>query len=353
MPVQITHRVKVVLYICIGFLFVVLTALGISSRITDATITVFYNSPHYQQRPVTPVYYSQLNGQPVELEIEQDLTPFIVMIENHVDSRPVAGIDKASIVYEAIVEGEVTRYMAVFDQNVAVERIGPVRSARPFYVELAEEWDGVYFHAGGSPAGLEKLKTSPMYNINEISGDGIYFWRDTQRFAPHNLYISGENMRRARSAKDIATTTDSFTPWKFKDDADISSTTFNFDTASSIATSVIADFAGHDLYKVEFRYSSSSNDYTRYLGGQLHKTEQGIIVKAKNIIIQKVAARVVDSYGRLAVDVDGSGVGELYQDGIRKDITWEQVGGRTLYFDDDGQEISFNRGVTWVMLEYL
>src|SRR3989344_5063200 len=105
--------------------------------------------------------------------------PLAIILENHVDARPVAGLEEASVVYETIVEGDITRFFALFDYDVDINRIGPVRSLRPFFIELAEEYNPVLFHAGGSADALEQIKNSLVYNINEISADGIYFWRDT------------------------------------------------------------------------------------------------------------------------------------------------------------------------------
>jgi len=136
-------------------------------------------------------------------EGEENLRPVVVMIENHYDSRPVAGLEKASIIYETIIEGGITRFLAVFDGGVSAKRIGPVRSARPFFIDMAEEWDGVYFHAGGSPEALAELKFSDLDRVNEISADGVFFWRDISKLPPHNLYTSSILMERAIASKNF------------------------------------------------------------------------------------------------------------------------------------------------------
>src|SRR5690606_12208921 len=116
---------------------------------------------------------------------------------------------------------------------------GPVRSARPFCVDIAEEWDAVLFHAGGSPDALRQLRSSPLPNINEISGDGIYFWRDIKRERPHNLFTSPTQVARALSAKSIATTTDELIPWLFDDGQAV---------ANATSTSITIPFFGDPDY---------------------------------------------------------------------------------------------------------
>ena len=275
---------------------------------------------------------------------QTNLKPFAVMLENHIDSRPIAGLEDASLIYEIIVEGDITRFLAIFDQTVDAKKIGPVRSARPFFVELAEEWNPVYFHAGGSAQALTMLKQSPMYNINEISADGIYFWRDKSRTAPHNLFTSADQVRRAMLGKEIDLEAD-FKPWQFKNDsleADL----------SNLVTDIEVSFSSNPYYQVLYQYNEENNDYTRYLAGKVHKTESGIILKAKNIIVQHVNYKIIDDYGRLIVDLDSGGLAEIYLDAQMIKGAWKKSDGRTYFYDSLGDEVSFNRGTTWIELVF-
>ncbi|MDX9893089.1 MAG: DUF3048 domain-containing protein [Patescibacteria group bacterium] len=280
------------------------------------------------------------------MKTEANLKPIAVMIENHADSRPVAGLDQASIVYEMVVEGDITRFLAIFDQNFSAKKIGPVRSARPFFVELAEEWNPVYFHAGGSQEALEILRRSPIYNINEISADGIYFWRDSARGVPHNLYTSSDLIKRALAAKGIDLIA-TFEPWNFKDDNPVSD-------QQAIVSELVVDFSNNPLYSVRYQYDAESNDYRRYLGNGVHKTETGIILKVKNIVVQHTKADVIDSYGRLAVDLATGGRAEIYQDGRKIDAYWVYQDGRTKFFIDqqNSEEVKFNRGPIWIEIVF-
>ena len=267
--------------------------------------------------------------------------PVIVMLENHVDARPISGLENASIIYETIVEGDITRFLAIFDPLAPVQKIGPVRSARSFFVEIAQEWNGVYFHAGGSPDSLAMLKTGNLYSVNEISGDGIYFWRDHSRTPPHNLYTSMYQINRSILAKEISTSTD-FSPWSFKK-------TKVTAELPSVAT-VEVNFSSNPWYQVKYIYNEESNDYTRYQNDSVHKTDQGILLKANNIIKQFVNAAIIDSYGRLEIDLISGGQAEVYLDGYKIDGQWKKENGRTRFYDSAGMEIKFNPGTIWVEL---
>ncbi len=110
--------------------------------------------------------------------------PLGIMIENHPDARPQSGLDKASFVFETPSEGGITRFLALYVENDASE-VGPVRSARTYYVEWADEVRAIYAHAGGSAIALENLGTNQyLCNINH---DQEHFWRDNSRYTPHNL----------------------------------------------------------------------------------------------------------------------------------------------------------------------
>ncbi|MDD2807162.1 MAG: DUF3048 domain-containing protein [Patescibacteria group bacterium] len=270
------------------------------------------------------------------------LRPFATIIENQVDSRPTAGLEYASVVYETIVEGDITRYLAIFDGSSQVKKIGPIRSVRPFFISLAKQWDSVLFHAGGSEEALNSLKNGALDHINEISGDGLFFWRDYSRVAPHNLFTSSDLIGRAFAAKGYNEQAN-FKPWLFKNDSRPPTTTNQL---------IEVNLSPNPDYNVSFSYDFRTNGYLRYLGGSLHKTDRGIILEAKNVIIEHVRHVVIDDYGRLNINVTGGGQAEIYQDGSRINGSWRSVNGRTKYYDENNNEISLNRGSTWIELVF-
>ncbi len=138
-----------------------------------------------------------------------------VMIDNHFGARPPCGLNLAKLVYEAEVEGNFTRYMAIFNTTDTIEKIGPVRSARPYFLDWARELGATYAHCGGSPEALVQIKKENIINMNEFY-DGAYFWRTNEKKAPHNILTSSKNINKFIENEKIPTK--EFIPWQFKDD---------------------------------------------------------------------------------------------------------------------------------------
>lgn len=284
-------------------------------------------------------YPRLLDGVLIANEEKTKLKPIAVIIENHLDSRPQNGLEEASIVYETIVEGDITRYLAIFNQNFEAEKIGPVRSIRPYFIEWAEEWDPVLYHSGGSPAALKQLKQGPMWNLDEISANGIYYWRDKNGSKPHNLYTSSELVKQSLADKEIDLEAN-FSPWLFKDDLPLG-------YRPKSTQKIIVDF-GTPEYKVSFKYNPQNNSYQRYLAGEPHMTVGANQIWAKNVVKLYTNAKILDRLGRLKVDTENGGKAIVYQDGKEIQASWKKADGRTRFFNKNGQEIKFNRGSIWI-----
>lgn len=278
---------------------------------------------------------SLLDGKNLDLGGRQNI-PIAVIIENHPDARPqMAGLEKAKIVYEALAEGGITRYLAIFDP-VGVAKIGPVRSARPYFIHWAEEFGGVFCHIGGSDEALSYLRNSShILNVEENQGDGI-IWRETDYLKPHNAFTSTNNLyKKALAVVWQKQITESFLKFKLKEYP-----------VKEPLLGVTLDFS-FPSYKVKWQYDSQENQYLRYLAGRL---QEGIT--AKNIIVQIVPAKLIeeDEKGRLDMYLIGQGKAIYFLDGEKKEGTWEkddfQV--KTVFYDAEHQEMQFNRGKTWI-----
>ena len=142
-----------------------------------------------------------------------------VMVENHFESWPQSGLEEAVLVVEAPVEGRIPRLLAFYSEEQEVEKIGPVRSARPYYLDWNGELDAVYAHVGGSPDALELLQVDDTIDINEFSNEW-FFWRDEARSAPHNVYTSMDLLEQAldRFVSRFGAQENGWESWKFKDD---------------------------------------------------------------------------------------------------------------------------------------
>lgn len=156
--------------------------------------------PQESDVPTGPVF--PLTGLPAEREVES--RPIMVMVENSPAARPQTGLDQADIVYEILAEGDITRFAAVY-QSRSPEKIGPVRSIRPYYVEIGAGLDAYIVHAGWSQEAMNLIASRRLDHFDEVYGDGKYYWRDSGRKMPHNLYTSIERIRKGIADKRFRT----------------------------------------------------------------------------------------------------------------------------------------------------
>lgn len=133
--------------------------------------------------------------------------PIAVMIDNHKDAWPQAGLNRAYCIYEIIVEGGETRMMALF-KGIDVEKIGPVRSSRHYFLDYAMENDAIYAHYGWSPQAESDISTYHVNNINGISESSKDFWRIKQKSAPHNVLTSIANIKKIAEKKKYSLTSE-------------------------------------------------------------------------------------------------------------------------------------------------
>ena len=282
-----------------------------------------------------------IDGVAVPIE-EYNKYPVAVMIENLTVSRPQAGLSQANVVYEALAEGGITRFMALFAGDMKMSKVGPIRSARPYYVDWAEEYKAVYMHAGGSQQALADVRNSDAIIDLDQFFNSQYYWRDYGRpvAIEHTLYSSGEKMIFAMRDMEIDEEGD-FETWKFKDEADTSARPME-------EKSITIDFSSFS-YKVEYKYDRENNEYLRYQAGDIHADEDGSEVRPKNIVVQKVNTYLVDSE-RLGMDTVGDGEAIVFRDGEAVSGTWEKKSDtdRTKFYDESGDEIEFNPGTIWV-----
>ncbi len=264
---------------------------------------------------------------------EATTTLWAVMIDNFPESRPPAGLRDASLVWEAPVEGGMTRLLSVFPGTIELERIGPVRSARPYYIDWAQELGALYAHVGGSPAALEELKIGRVFDLNEFYR-GQYFWRDETRPKPYNVYTSSKLLSSTykREPKEIPS-------WIYKNDKELK------DRGEPQSFKI-----NFGKVLVEWRYNRGDNSYERLEDGLEHKDETGSIIKAKNVVMQFTEITVLDEVGRREIKTVGRGQATVLLDGEVIKGSWEKKtkNGRTRFFSAAGQEVEFNGGTTWI-----
>lgn len=284
-----------------------------------------------------------IDGVFVDLEQANNL-PFAVVVENLVQARPQAGLDKANVVYEALAEGGITRFLAVYAGGDNAERIGPVRSARPYFLDWVREYDALFAHAGGSPEALKRIPQLQIRDLNQF-GNGSYFWRDTERRKTlpleHTLYTSTRLLSLAQRDQNQPLV-GTYTPWQFADDP--------VDTARpSTPQTVTIDFSTFN-YKVTYQYDRATNSYERLMAEKPHTMEDGTALHAKNVVVLFVPASLADDKGRLTMQTTGEGKAVVFHSGAAVDGVWKKASAedRTMLYDATGQEMTLTAGATWV-----
>ncbi|MFA5128793.1 MAG: DUF3048 domain-containing protein [Patescibacteria group bacterium] len=286
-----------------------------------------------------PGFRRLVDGVEVDEEIKINPALFAVQIENMIDARPLSGVSGANLVYETLAEAGITRLLAIYTADSDVPEIGPVRSARPYFLDWAEEFGTLYVHSGGSPEALRLIPQYDILDLNEFAY-GRFFWRSKSRYAPHNLYTSTELLNEAFTAKNGEVK--NFTPWQFKNEIP--------EESRPDEEKRVKIYFSTKTYEAGWQYDRETNDYLRYQAGAIQQDRNGEEVRAKNIIVQFTKMVVLDDVGRKKIDTIGSGEAIIFQDGIRIDGTWRKDarGERTRFYDATGAEIKFNPGVTWV-----
>lgn len=271
-------------------------------------------------------------------EGENEPGVYAIMIDNHSVARPSSGLAEASLVYETLAEAPITRFLAFYSIDQEVEEIGPVRSARKYFVEWAEEFQAPYFHVGGSPESLLMLK-SYDYDVNEFYNGNI-FWRDNSKVRPHNTYTSSEKVLSFFNKQGWEPNSD-FEMWSYGEELPLEERV--------ASQSVKIDFT-NPYYNVKWVYNAENNHYDRYVGDEKVEEQDGDNLSAKNIIVVYAESRVIDNLGRRKTQVLGKGEAVVFTQGQAIEAEWrkEKPEDRIRFYDSEGVEISLLAGTTWL-----
>ena len=270
--------------------------------------------------------------------------PIAVMIDNHKQAWPQAGLNKAYLVYEAIVEGGETRLMALF-KGVTVDKIGPVRSSRHYFLDYAMENDAIYAHYGWSPQAESDIKKYSINNLNGITESTSTFWRVKDKSAPHNAVTSTEALLKAAKSKGYKTTSDKKSILNYVTDE------VNLEdgiTANSVT------IPHSTLQKVKYVYDETNQVYKRYARNKAQTDwDTGNAITTKNIIItfcDNYTLTDSENKGRQGLKNIGTFDGYYITNGkaIKIKCTKTARDQQTKYEDLNGNEIKVNDGNTWV-----
>ena len=287
------------------------------------------------------------------IDVKSKTRPIAVMINNHAQARPYhSGLQDANIVYEIIVEGGITRMMAVFkDKNTA--RIGSIRSSRHYFLDYALENDAIYVHFGWSPQAESDMRTLGVNNINGLYDSG--FWRDTSLPVDyeHTAVNNIENIKQTANNKGYR--------MEYKSDNVLDEQVLKYSTdeidLSGKEDSMVANNISipYSYYMTSsYTYDPENRYYLRFANGKEHTD---YVTKEqyhfKNIIIINVGNYSIDNYGRQTLENIGTGTGYYITDGYARPITWEKTSrsAKTIYRYSDGEEINVNDGNTFIQIE--
>lgn len=297
-----------------------------------------------EKDPYENMARSKLSGQWVEKELAEKV-PYAVMYSNIADAMPQANISKADVVFEAPVEGKITRMCCLFENQTDLEKIGPVRSCRTYFLLFAREFESIYVHFGYSEYAEKYLKNDSFKSLDGMSY--CNFYRTNDRVAPHNAYTSWAGIADSVQAKNYSSVySQGYTsPFTFH-------TQENPIVPPSGTTCDRVDM-NYSYNQPYFEYDAAKNRYLRYQFGAAQIDQQtGEQLEFDNIIVKYVEP---DYYENGTPNYKISGVGEGYfiTQGYGQKITWVKENesyGATKYYYEDGTEIILNPGKTYVAL---
>jgi len=273
--------------------------------------------------------------------------PLAVMFDNQYDARPQAGLIHADVAYEILAEGRITRYMGIFLSHMP-EHIGPIRSARPYFIQKALEYNPFYVHVGGSMQALSDIRTYKMGDIDGLSSGA--FHRESHKRIPHNMYSEADTLIGDGLARGYYESVDvEFLPFN-----DAFTVVLNSTPAKEIKFMYKAPTSSDKVgYYTTYKYDASSLTYLRYTNGHPHideDTEEQLY--ATNILVQYVTTKVLDNEGRLQLGLIGEGKGMYYTGGSGIPVTWQKSDARALtrFYDENNNEITLNPGKTWFQI---
>lgn len=314
-----------------------------------------------------------------ERELWEKRRPLAVMIENHAEARPQSGLSSADVIYEAVAEGGISRFMGVFYCSTGQPvTIAPVRSARTYFLPWVLEYDALYNHVGGAgrcndttvDERAKALCQIETWKIKDLDQMGLPFktsdkkdvvcMRNYDRLdhpvaTEHTMVCNSSGLYKVAAergwtnvdAKGVAWDK-GFESWKFKDDAEVSA------RGASFSASFVAWKGYEREYGVRWEWDGATNTYKRFDGGIAYTDLENKQQLTAKVVIVQFAREIgpVDGHAHLLYENVGSGTGFLWQDGRETPITWKKAtrNVRTKFYDASGRELSLNRGQIWIEL---
>lgn len=327
----------VALIVCAGIITFLLLPKTAPKPIVRATPKVVKITPRVA--PVTTVA-SNLTGLPVSPSVNNGPVTGI-MIENTTFARPQAGLSQAGVVFEALAEGGVTRFLALF-QDSAPANVGPIRSLRPYFLQWAMGFQAGIAHVGGSPLALADIKAWGGRDLDEFFNGNDYH-RISSRQAPHNVYTSLALLNHLEAADGYTTST--YTSWQRK-----AATPAKTPSVASINLAL----SGY-TYNVHYDYDASTNSYNRSEGGAVQTDSNTGAQLSPKVVIAMIIPETngpLDSTNAYYSNYStiGSGAVEVFQDGTMTPGQWSKTSNSSniSFTTSSGQPLLLDPGQTWI-----
>jgi hypothetical protein len=331
---------------------------------TSVSLTFDNALPKTEPCPINGTLYSKQ-----QKDWWEQHRPLGIMVENHSEARPQSGLSSADVIYEAVAEGGITRFLSIFYCQAA-EEVGPIRSARTYFLDFISEYGAspLYAHVGGAntpgPAdALSQIEDYDWASVNDLNQFSIgfpTFWRDYDRLGhpaatEHTMYSTTEKLLQfAATSRKLKVEdangipwTKGFIPYDFKDDVPVAQ-------RPAKQTIHLEFWTTDPAYVVEWTYEPTANIYKRNNGGVAHiDRNNNKQLTTKNIVVLKmIESNANDGYENnlhLLYKTKGTGKAEIFMDGKQITGTWKKDSrtSRTLLFDSAGSQIKFDRGTIW------
>jgi len=289
----------------------------------------------------TDLVASDLDGVLAPKDLAHRL-PIAIMIDDNIIARPQSGFSSASIVYQAPADGGEDRYMLVFQEGTAKD-IGPVRSARPYYVYWVDEYKALFGHFGGDVKSLQQVipaNAKNIYNMDDLNGGSCPYHRIDTRVAPHNAYTNSADLISCTAKLGYPATFQNMPVRTFREDVTL-------DQRPASQTITVPYRTG----TIGYTFDPATDSYNRLVDGKLQidpaNKEQ---VKARNVIVMfqslTTDPQSEPGYSRPVVANEGTGKAVVFQEGKAIEGTWKKASDTALtrFYDSAGKEISLVRG---------
>ena len=307
-----------------------------------AVTPVAMEEPKPQEPPKPVTEPSRLTG--IEVAPELNKRPVTgVMIENSPDARPQSGLKEAGIIFEAVAEGGITRFLALYQESQPAF-IGPIRSARPYYLDWLAPFDAGLAHVGGSPEALAQLRDGSLKDLDQFFNAGA-FHRVSNRYAPHNVYTSMAALDALNQQKGFTSST--FTSFPRSHPTDASPLAATPPPPANKIDLTISSY----LYNVHYDYDAASTTYKRSEGGRPHLDEKSAAQLSPHVVVVLVMGKGVAS-GGLHTTYATHGTGQLFvfQGGSVLQGNWQKTDRKSqfVFTDSNGATLKLNPGQTWI-----